>query len=288
MKPMLAKTGNEDWLIEIESDPDWVAVKKWDGFRLILYLNNSGNKLLTRSGRNVISNVPQFKPIIPELNDTILDSEGISPEDYLGTVQSVFHSKGIIPNSSKVKLVIFDCLKYKGESLIELPLKERRKFLEVCYNILKQHKWPVKFEKYQSYKKKEFFNDIIREGAEGVMTKDLLASYHPGIRSGAWVKVKGKNTYDFIILGFTKGEGKYRNQIGAIEYGIFYDGQFKKIGKSSGMTDKERLSMSLDTKRHIGMVAEFEAQELTRAGVMRHPRFITLRPDLDAMDITGY
>ncbi len=51
------------------------------------------------------------------------------------------------------------------------------------------------------------------------------------------------------------------------------------------MTDAERQSMTNSPGRYIGKVAEFEAQELTRAGAMRHPSFIRMRPDLNPREI---
>ena len=284
MKPMLAQARDEDWLLEIEPDPDWIVTRKWNGIRLIPFLNNTGNRLLTRSGRNVIASVPQFQTIVRELDGTILDSEGISPEDYLGDVQSALHSKQITAGARRIKLVLFDCLKFKNESLTHLPLRERREYLKEAYKILKP-KWPVILETHTKSNKKKFYKDVIREGIEGVMTKDLLAAYYPGLRAGAWVKVKPRNTYEFVILGFTRGTGKYAGQVGAIRYGALYEGEMVEVGRSSGMTDQERLSMTLNPNRYIGKVAEFEAQELTRAGVMLHPSFIQLRPDLDPYDI---
>lgn len=282
MKPMLAKTGDEAWLVEIEPDKDWVATRKWDGIRLIFFLNNTGNRLLTRSGQDIIKKNLRFQKIVRELDDTILDSEGITPSDYLGDVQSLVHRDA---PSTQMRLVIFDCLRYKGEKLIHLPLAERRIYLRKAYNILKQHKFPVSIEKLIRRSKKLYYRKIVGASGEGVMAKDLQAPYTPGKRTSAWIKVKPRNTYDFIILGFTSGTGKYKNQIGAIIYGALYEGERVEVGKSSGMTDSERLDMTRNPNKYIGKVAEFEAQEITRSGAMRHPEYIQLRPDLAAREI---
>lgn len=285
MKPMLAQMGDEDWLLEIEPDPDWIATRKWRGIRLILLLNNTGNRLLTRSGRNVIRNVPQFQSIIPELDGTILDSEGTTSSDYLGDVQSVFQSDHPISTSRNIKLELFDCLKYKNRSIIGFPLKERREYLKRAYQVLKRNRWNVALEKLIRRNKKTFYSRIVEAGGEGVMTKDLQASYYPGQRTGAWIKVKLRNTYDFVILGFTRGTGKYSNQIGAIKYGAYYEGELVEVGRSSGMTDQERLDMTNRPKAYINKVAEFEAQELSNSGAMIHPEYIQLRPDIKPIEI---
>jgi len=285
MKPMLAQTGDEDWLLEIEPDPNWVATRKWRGVRLRLFLKDTGNKLLTRSERDVISKTPQFQAIVPELDGTILDSEGTTSSDYLGDVQSVLQSKYPIPTSRNIKLELFDCLRYKGENITGLPLNERREYLKKAYRVLKANGWNVGLEKIIRRNKKPFYNRIVEAGGEGVMTKDLLAAYYPGQRTSAWIKVKLRNTYDYIILGFTRGTGKYSNQIGAVKYGAYYEGELVEVGRSSGMTDQERIDMTNRPKVYIGKVAEFEAQELSNSGAMIHPEYVQLRPDLKPSDI---
>ena len=282
MKPMLAQTGDEQWLLEIENEPNWVAARKWDGVRILFFLNDSGNKLLTRSGTNIVNKNPRFQKIVGILDGTILDSEGVTSSNYLGDVQSLVHRKAA---SNQMKLVLFDCLRYKGERITYLPLRERIAYLKLVYRILKDLRYPVSMEKLIRSNKRTFYRKTVKSGGEGVMTKDLLAPYSPGRRTSSWIKVKPRNTYDFIIMGFTQGSGKYSNQIGAIIYGTLYEGQVTKVGRSSGMTDKERLDMTRNPRKYIGKVAEFEAQEITRSGAMRHPSFVQLRPDLKPSDI---
>ena len=133
--------------------------------------------------------------------------------------------------------------------------------------------------------KTKFYKEVIREGGEGVMAKDLSSPYLSK-RSDSWRKIKEVDTYDFVILGFTQGKGRHSKRVGAIVYGVYEEGKLIPLGKSSGMTDEERNDMVRNPQKYIGKVAEFDAQELTKDLAMRFPRFRQLRLDKNPKEVT--
>lgn len=289
MKLMTAKTSDQDWLSDIEDDPEWAVTKKWDGYRAQLILSNNGNRLLSRYGNDWIDNVPQFSTVIHDLNNTILDGEIISKSESINDAKSIFGggSENAIEfqrEHGKAQFILFDCLRFKGQDVRSLSLERRRKYVEKVYSILKRKGFPVILEKLILRNKEKFYKEIVKEGGEGVVAKDLSSSY-VSKRSDSWRKIKEVDTYDFIILGFTKGRGRHSKRVGAIIYGVYDNGKLIPLGKSSGMTDEERDDMATHPRKYIGKVAEFDAQELTKDLAMRFPRFKQLRLDKNPEDV---
>jgi ATP-dependent DNA ligase len=283
--PMNIKDADIGFLEKIEDNPNYVVSRKWRGIRFLFHINDNGNRLVTRNGKNKISAVPQFKANIPELDGTVLDCEGITPSDRTEDAKRVFGRESPVENYKDAKLLLFDCLKYKGKQIIDLPLRKRREYLEKAYRILKDLRLNVSLEKLSHENKVKKLEDIIKRGGEGMIIKQLGSKYYPGERTAAWLKVKESDTYDYIILGFTKGKGKYWNQIGAIVYGVYENGKLKRLGTAGGMTDAERRDMARNPRKYIGKVAEFEATDITERGVMRHPRFLGIRWDKSIIEV---
>ena len=291
MKSMIAATSNVDWLSSREKDREWAVARKWDGYRAQLILKNSGNHLLSRRGNDWIDNVPRFSKIVESLNDTVLDGEIISRSDSIGDAHSILggspeHAAEFQKNNGDARMIIFDCLRFRGMDIRKLSLKERRKYLREACGFLRNNDFPVSLEKLITEDKTKFYRNVIREGGEGVMAKDLSSPYLSK-RSDSWRKIKEVDTYDFIILGFTQGKGRHSKRVGAIVYGVYNDqGKLLSLGKSSGMTDEERDDMAQNPQKYIGKVAEFEAQEITDNWVMRFPRFKQLRLDKNPKEVT--
>ena len=291
MKPMIAVTSNVDWLSSKEKDEEWAVARKWDGYRAQLILKNSGNHLLSRRGNDWIRNTPRFSKIVEYLNDTILDGEVISQSDSIGDAHSILggspdYAKEFQRKNGDARMILFDCLKFRGLDIRKYSLRERRKYLKEAYSLLRSESFPVSLEKLIARDKTKFYRNVIREGGEGVLAKDLSSPYLSQ-RSDSWRKIKEVDTYDFIILGFTQGKGRHTKRVGAIIYGVYDDkGKLIPLGKSSGMTDEERNDMAQSPRKYIGKVAEFDAQEITDNWAMRFPRFKQLRLDKNPKEVT--
>jgi ATP-dependent DNA ligase len=111
------------------------------------------------------------------------------------------------------------------------------------------------------------YETVLKQGGEGVMLKNLYAKYVQGGRpANNWYKAKKSATFDCVIMGFTKGAGKYNNRIGAIEFGQFVNGKLTKLGQASGMTDDVREDMSLHPEKYIGKVVTIKGMERLKVG----------------------
>ena len=289
IEPMKAKLSDTKFLSSVSNDGDYAAGEKFDGYRELLYLGTDYNELISSGSHDHIHCVPQFKTLVPELADTILDTEGLSPTRRLEDNASCFKcdpSSAIAwqDKNGLATLVAFDLLRFKGQDVIHLPFTERRKLLEQAYAIMIRHCFfntQLRLEQLVFTNKLAYYYQIVArdvcQGHEGVILKDMNAPYGAGKRSSAWLKVKRFESLTYYIIDFVPGTGKYSNCIGAVVYGErLPNGLLSAIGTASGMTDGERLDMTQNSYKYIGKKALFECQELTDMNVMRHPRYIRM------------
>ena len=103
----------------------------------------------------------------------------------------------------------FDLLYLNGESLVKLPLAERRRRLKASF-----HDVPGRFQFAMASESKDveeiatFLNESVKGGCEGLMVKVLEgpdAVYEPSKRSQHWLKLK-KGEGSCVI---TQGTGSY-------------------------------------------------------------------------------
>ena len=290
--PMTAHKASLGILRKIEKNKNLGVSEKFDGYRELLYLGESKNSLIARSGNNHSSNAPHIQAIIPKYAGTVLDTEAVAPTNQLGDTTSILNSSpktGIKwqEKHGNLKLIAFDIPRYKGIDITKLPLSERRKYLEEVINALhKAGLKEIRMEKLHFQDKRQVFDSIVKRSGEGVMVKDVTKPYIEGQRTGHWLKIKKQDTWDVVIIGFTPGEGKYKNAIGAIRYGAYdKDKKLVEVGKSSGMTDKERYAFAKNPKKYIGKVMELSGQEIGTGGAIRHPDFKRMRKDKKPQNI---
>src|SRR5262249_5812636 len=132
--------------------------------------------------------------------------------------------------------------------------------------------------------------------------------YQPGRRSEEWLKVKHVRSADFIIGGYTAGNGARRDQFGALMLGVWSDGALQPVGNvGSGFDDKALASISrLIHPRTIPkmpfaskpeadgnavwvkpeLVAEVKFAGWTDSTHLRAPVFIRMRDDIDPKAVT--
>ena len=98
--------------------------------------------------------------------------------------------------------VVFDVFEVDGELLVDLPLIERRKRLE---GLLDRRNRVVQLS--EAFEDGEALLEAAREQRfEGVVAKRADSPYRPGKRGRDWLKLKTRNTQEFVIAGYTKGQ----------------------------------------------------------------------------------
>ncbi|KAG7515761.1 DNA ligase 3 [Solea senegalensis] len=232
---------------------------KYDGERVQVHKNGDVFSYFSRSLKPVLPHkVAHFKEYIPQAfpggHSMILDAEVLlidtntSKPLPFGTLG--VHKKAAFQDA-KVCLFVFDCIFFNGVSLMERPLRERRKFLddnmvEVPNRILFSEMKHVT----RAGDLAEMITRVIREGLEGLVLKDVKGTYEPGKRH--WLKVKKDylnegamaDTADLVVLGAFYGKGSNGGIMSSFLMGC-YDPDSKKwctVTKCSGGYDDAMLA----------------------------------------------
>jgi len=205
----------------------WLFEIKWDGVRAIAYVNDMLS-LKSRNDRELSGQFPELEELLTLAPGTVLDGEIVAMSggrpDMQALLSRLQKGSGRIPPpgaSVPVTYVVFDILEKDKKPLIDLPFLERRKILKQAvtegrYVILSV---PV------DGKGEDYFRAAIAKGLEGIMAKRKDSPYEPGLRSGAWLKVKEQKTCDCVISGYTLGKGGRSSTFGALILGLYENGE---------------------------------------------------------------
>jgi len=228
--PMLATLAKE-----LPKGPGWLFEGKWDGYRTIAYFRGGDPNLRTRRDQDYTERfvaVARELPRALRTSDCVLDGE-VCAIDEQGRTSFSAMQKGGYP----LVYYVFDLLELEGVPLIDLPFVERRERLDA---ILDRRNRTVQLS--------ETFEDghaleqaALQRGLEGVMAKRAQSRYEPGRRSREWLKVKpGKQRQEFVIAGYTKGQGRRAGRLGALILAAHRGSELHYVGNcGTGFTEAE-------------------------------------------------
>ena len=274
---------------------DWVAEPKLDGGRYQLHLEEDGSVHLFSRRRfpeiDKAANVPHFAKRYAGLEGTILDGEVITSRAVfpelkalpLGETTGILNSlpeKAIARQQEEGLLayMVFDILAYKGENVRQKPLHERRALMQEVIAAMDN---PMVVLVPQTIDKDALFRKMISNGLEGTVLKNVNSPY--GVN---WVKCKRVADFSVIVSGFKPGQGKYQGSLGAVAVSVFDNGKLREVGFASGMDDATRHAIWNAREQWLGKTIDVSAQEITKDGRMRHPRWLRERDDIDAETLT--
>ncbi len=201
----------------------WDFEIKWDGVRAIAYVD--GNlSLRSRNDRELSGQFPELAELLNLAPHTVLDGEIVvmsrgrpDIQALLPRLQAGIGSSAPVKVKNPVTYIVFDILEKDKKPLLDLPFSERRKILgnsvtEGPHVILSV---PVEA------RGEEYYKAAIAKGLEGVMAKRRDSPYEPGLRTGAWLKIKAERTCDCVIAGYTPGQGGRGPTFGALILGLY-------------------------------------------------------------------
>jgi bifunctional non-homologous end joining protein LigD len=297
ISPMLATLHSAPF-----NDNDWQFEIKWDGYRVLAYINGSKVDLVSRNGR---SYTKKYHPITKELQDwgnqAILDGElVVADEKGIARFQQLQHWKS--EADGELMYYVFDLLWYKGEDLRGWPLSDR---IQLLQDILPAAHPSIRMGFSIRGRGTEILDSARQMGLEGVIAKRLGSTYQSGKRSPDWLKIKTQNRQEAIIVGYTKKEDTPK-LFSALLLGLYKNGQLQYAGKvGTGFTDKQQRELMKQFKPLIVkqapvkkpalresitwlkpvLLCEISFAEFTEQGVFRHPSFKGLRDDKTAGEV---
>jgi len=309
-----------------------VAVEpKYDGTRLQVHWGRGVKAaVFTRSLENVTHMFPDIVAAMErevKAKEVILDGEGIGfdfkTDRFLPFQDTIKRKrKHEIEETLKaipLKLFVFDVIYKDGQSLLEVPLRERRRILERILGAgNKKILISPQMVTESAAELRDYHHEQIARGLEGVVVKKLEAGYDPGRRGFTWVKFKteqGKkgaglaDSLDCVVMGYNQGRGKRADfGVGGFLVGVRAGGFLVTISKiGTGLTDEQwrelkrrcdkvkvadkpkeykvDKNMAPDVWCLPAIVTEIEADNVTRSPIhtaglaLRFPRLVRFRDD---------
>ena len=126
---------------------------------------------------------------------------------------------------------------------------------------------------------------VMDVGLEGTVLKDFKMLFTNGTNSKQ-LKIKLKVDCEMRITGFTLGNGKRKDKVGAI---VFENDQRTIKGSCSGFSNKEMEQFTKDPNKYIGKIISVEFTDISKSPnndyfALVHPRYIEIRKDKTETD----
>lgn len=233
-------------------------------------------RLYTRHNNEVSAKFPELLSIdIPD--GTVLDGEiivtDIAGKPDFEAMMSRFQSKRNTNENGTLSYVVFDVIQYKGKSVANLPLMERKHLLD---EIIPADTSLIAKVKYIEGHGPAYFDAVQQHGLEGIVLKRKDSRYEVGRRSNSWLKVINYLNYqyaDVLITGLRKGD-----------FGLlltFLDGQPAGIMEFMPPAERKNLYrqhqvISEDDKFIFvePIQCRVKYRNLTKVGYLRIPSFV--------------
>ena len=227
--PMLATLAPD-----VPPGDDWVHEVKWDGYRAIARVAGGEATLTSRRGNDLTGRFAQVARALARAvrtPDCVLDGEVCAlDEDGRSSFSVMQQGKG------PLVYYAFDVLEVDGDPLVDLPLRERRTRLAELLDL-----------RDGTVRLSEAFDDgqalyeaAQAQGLEGVIAKKADSRYQPGRRTRDWLKVKTHGRQEFVIAGYTKGQGRRSGRLGSLVLAVNRGGELHYTGNcGTGFTEEE-------------------------------------------------
>jgi ATP-dependent DNA ligase len=238
---------------QIPSGPEWQYEPKWDGFRCLVFRNGDRIELQSKAGQPLTRYFPELVEDIRRVKaeKLVLDSEIVVPVERTFSFDALLQR--IHPAQSRVNklaretpalIIAFDLLlDGEGKPLIDLPLSERRRKLDLFapkyFRGTKRIRLSPATSKLVEAKR---WLDRVGATLDGIIAKRLDLPYRSGDRSGMQ-KIKNYRSADCVVGGFRYNEGK--PVVGSLLLGLYDDnGRLNHVGFTSTIKRAEKPALT--------------------------------------------
>jgi ATP-dependent DNA ligase len=266
---------------ELPEGDEWVYEPKFDGFRVLAFVDGEEVYLQSRGGKPLRRYFPELE--FPA-GRYVLDGEllilGGDGHEEFDALQNRLHPAEsrvmMLAEQTPALLRAFDLLVEGSGKLLAKPFEERRARLESLVAGLggrrKAVAGSIELTPLQAGVAKA--TPWLEDG-EGVIAKQLAAPYRPGERKGM-VKVKRVRTADCVVLGWRPG--KEEGTVGSLILGLYEGGELRVVGHTSGFRAAEKREL-------VAKLAPYETGERgsgdpSRWASGRDLEWVELRPEL--------
>jgi bifunctional non-homologous end joining protein LigD len=285
---------------------DWIHEIKFDGYRLLIRIEDGEIRVLTRRGRDWTR---KFGPLVSaaaslEAARAFIDGEAVVMKDNGGSDFQALQNAISGGRGKEIVFYAFDLLHLDGRDLRTLPLLDRK---EALRKLLARAPKSIRFTDHLAGKGETFYREACRAGLEGIVCKKGSAPRRPG-RGKDWLKVKCLERQEFVIGGWTAPEGS-RGGFGALLLGTFEGKKLRYAGRVGTGFTRQTLRALAEKLRPLEratppfanppagaaakgvhyvepkLVGEVGFTGWTDEKVLRHPSFLGLRDDKEAAQV---
>jgi bifunctional non-homologous end joining protein LigD len=202
------------------SDPDWLFEVKWDGYRVEAVLRDGRVRLYTRRRQDAANYFPDLADASGWIDATqaIVDGEVVALDEHGRPQFSLLQDHtgirtGRAPGgkrrseSAQIVYQAFDLLHLDGQSLLAVPLEERKRLLR---SRLRPHPL-VRYAGHVDTDGLAFFEAARRQELEGIVAKLRRSPYEPDRRSRSWLKLKVRGEQEVVVVGWLPGQGTHKD-----------------------------------------------------------------------------
>ncbi len=308
VRMMLAQQGTIQDMIQEHGQV--AAEYKYDGSRFQFHKKGNWARLYSRRLEDVTAALPDVieKLISSTAHDVIIDGEVIAIKDnkpmpFQSVLRRFRRRHDIAEAQDAIELVphVFDILYLDGETLIDLPLEQRRKQLESAVTLY----LAPQVVSSDPQKIEQIYKEALDAGHEGIMIKVSDSPYSPGQRGKNWIKIKPEaDTLDLAVIGAEWGEGKRAHVFGSFLVACQDQGKLVPLSRvATGFSDEQLTEVYELMKDRVvkktGKEVTFEPDLVFEVGyaelqvsptyeggfALRFPRFVRIRDDKAVADV---
>src|SRR5579863_20878 len=291
---------------KLPEGPEWLMELKLDGYRALAIKSVGRVELRSRNDNDFNSRYPGIVKALASMPDeTVIDGEVVALDEDGRPSFNALQNHG---SAGVLHFFIFDLLMLQGHDVMAEPLVKRRELIEK--HVLPKLADPIRYSPILEGSLTDLVRSVKAQGLEGLVAKRRDSKYEPGLRPGAWQKMRVNAGQELVIGGYTP----WLKNFDALVIGYYDDDKLIYAARTrNGFTPGSRVELFKKLKpmeieecpfanlpeKKAGrwgagltaakmaacrwlkpvLVAQFEFVEWTSDAHLRHSRFVALRED---------
>ncbi len=221
---------------------DWLFEVKYDGYRILAFIEGNIARLVTRGGNDYTDRFPTVADALAGWADgraMVLDGEMVVTDaegrpDFQALQRSMQSPEGVRP-----VYMIFDLLALSGEDLRGLALVRRKESLEALLQGAPEN---LQYSAHVRGNGAACFSAACGASLEGIVGK-RADSIYSGTRNGDWIKLKCGKRQEFVIGGYTTSDIR-ASGVSSLLVGFYAGEALIYAGRAgTGLSENDRKSL---------------------------------------------
>ena len=217
--------------------PDWLYEVKLDGYRALAVKSGGNVQLRSRNDNDFSTRYVRLTKALGAMPDeTVIDGEIVALDKDGKPSFNALQNYG--SSSGPMLYYVFDLLILSGRDVMGETLDARRALLEKY--VLAKLDEPIRYSPELQATLPDLIRSVKAQGLEGIVGKRRSSKYEPGLRSGAWQKMRTNQGQEFVIAGYTPSPKNFD----ALVIGYYESGKLMYAARTrNGFTPASRAEL---------------------------------------------